>query len=250
MFYLVGTGLWRGDDISVRGAEVCKKANSVYLDGYTRAFEESELLRLEEIIGKKIVALERNELEEELSFLKEAKEKEVVLLVPGDPLIATTHITILEEAKKRGIGFEVIHGSSIYDALIGEAGLHIYKVGGSCTIPMRKKGIKPYSVYEKLAENKSKGVHTLVFLDTEPGKEMDIREAFDILGEIESEKKMGICTDDNKIIVGCRVGSGEQRIVYGEIGRIKKMEFRGPCALIFPGKLHFSEEEYLKGLEI
>ncbi|MCX8200111.1 MAG: diphthine synthase [Candidatus Micrarchaeota archaeon] len=249
MLYIIGTGVWRGDDIPYRGVEACRKALKVYLDAYTRRFEETEIEILEKIIGKKICLVDRKELEETLGFLKEAVEDDVVLLVPGDPLVATTHITILQEAKKAGIPCEIIHASSIYDALAGEAGLHIYKIGGSCTIPMRDKMIRPYSVYDKIADNTRRGMHTLVFLDTAPGKEMGVGEALEILQEIESERKEGIADDARKIVVGCRVGSREQKIVYGKIGTIKETSFKGPCTLIFPGALHFSEEEYLRLLE-
>ncbi|MEM3364514.1 MAG: diphthine synthase [Candidatus Micrarchaeia archaeon] len=250
MLYVIGTGLWRGDDISYRGTELCRNSSKVYIDSYTRAFDSKELARLEEIIGKKAILLGRDELEEKLGFLRESKDVDVVLLVPGDPLIATTHITIIMEARRRGIRYEIVHGSSIYDALIGEAGLHIYKVGGSCTIPMREKKIRPYSVYDKIAENTKRGMHTLVFLDTAPGKAMMINEALEILQEIEEEKKQGIARDENKIVVGCRIGSAQQNLVYGSIGTIKKMRFTGPCALVFPGELHFSEEEFLSFFEV
>jgi diphthine synthase len=249
MFYLIGSGLWRGDDISVRGMNACRKCSKVYLDRYTRAFEEKEFKKLEEIIGKKIIKLERKELEETLSFLKESENENICLIVPGDPLIATTHVTIIEECKKRKIEYEIIHGSSIFTALPGECGLMTYKVGGSCTIPMREKRIIPYSIYDKIFENKKRGYHTLVFLDTTPEKEMEISEAMEIMQEIEKEKKLKIFNDKSKIVVGSCMGSEEQRLVYNEIKELKKMKFEKPCTLIIPGKLHFSEEEFLEKLK-
>ncbi|MGB9635114.1 MAG: diphthine synthase [Candidatus Micrarchaeia archaeon] len=245
MLYIIGTGLWRGDDISVRGAEVCKMCSKVYLDGYTRMFEYVELERLCHVIGKEPVIVERNELEERLSFLDEAKHSNVALLVPGDPMIATTHITIVIEAKRRGIDYEIIHGSSVYDALIGETGLHIYKIGGSCTIPMREKGIRPYSVYEKIASNLREGLHTIVFLDTSPLQRLSVGDALDILREIEEERRGGVYDPDRKIIVGCNIGSKSQRIVYKSIREIENMKFNGTCTLVFPGTLHFMEKELL-----
>lgn len=243
MFYLVGSGLWRGDDISVRGVEACKKCSKVYLDRYTRAFEQKELEKLEEIIGKKIIKLERKELEETLSFLN---EENVCLIVPGDPLIATTHVTIVEECKKRNIEIEIIHGSSIFTALPGECGLMTYKIGGSCTIPMREKRIVPYSIYDKIWENRERGYHTLVFLDTTPEKEMEISEAMEIMQEIEKERNQKIFDDESKIVVGSCMGSTKQKLIYKRIGELKRMEFEKPCTLIIPGKLHFSEEEFLE----
>lgn len=249
MFFLVGSGLWRGDDISVRGMNVCKECSKVYLDRYTRAFEEKEFKKLEEIIGKKIIKLERKELEETLNFLNESEKENVCLIVPGDPLIATTHVTIIEECKKRNIEYEIIHGSSIFTALPGECGLMTYKVGGSCTIPMREKRIVPYSIYDKINENRERGYHTLVFLDTTPEKEMEISEAMEIMQEIENEKKLKIFNDENKIIVGACMGSDKQKLIYEKIGILKKMNFEKPCTLIIPGKLHFSEEEHLEKLK-
>lgn len=245
MLYVIGTGLWKWDDISVRGLEASIRARRVYIDGYTRKFEDAELEKLEERVGKKIIRLGRHELEEGLGFLKEAESEDVALLVPGDPLVATTHITIVSEAGERGIAVEIIHGSSIYTALIGEAGLHIYKFGGSCTIPMREKRIRPYSVYEKIRDNAARGLHTLVFLDTTPEREMDVGEALGIMQEIEGERKEEVFSDGKKIVAGCRLGSGEQRIIYAEIRKLANMEFKGPCTLIYPGKLHFTEEEFL-----
>ncbi len=246
MFYLIGSGLWRGDDISYRGVEICKKCSKVYLDRYTRAFEQKELEKLEEIIEKKIIKVERKELEETLNFLNESKKEDVCLIVPGDPLIATTHSTIIEECKKRQIGYEIVHGSSIFTALPGECGLMTYKMGGSCTIPMREKRIMPYSVYDKILKNKEMGYHTLVFLDTTPEKEMEISEAMEIMQDIEKERKMKLFEDENKIIVGSCIGSLKQTLHYEKIKNIKKINYEKPCTLIVPGKLHFSEEEFLE----
>lgn len=249
MFYLVGSGLWKGDDISVRGMNICKKCSKVYLDRYTRAFEQKELEILEKIIEKKIIKLERKELEETLNFLKESETQDICLIVPGDPLIATTHVTIIEECKKRKIKFEIVHGSSIFTALPGECGLMTYKIGGSCTIPMREKRIVPYSIYDKILENKNRGYHTLVFLDTTPEKEMEISEAMEIMQEIEKEKNQNLFNDENKIIVGSCMGSEKQKIIYEKISKFKKINFEKPCTLIIPGKLHFSEEEFLEKLK-
>jgi len=249
MFYLIGSGLWKGDDISVRGMNICKKCSKVYLDRYTRAFEQKEFEKMEEIIEKKIIKLERKELEETLNFLNESENQDICLIVPGDPLIATTHVTIIEECKKRNIKFEIVHGSSIFTALPGECGLMTYKIGGSCTIPMREKRIVPYSIYDKILENKNRGYHTLVFLDTTPEKEMEINEAMEIMQEIENEKNEKLFNDETKIIVGACMGSEKQKLIYDTIGKLKKIIFEKPCTLIVPGKLHFSEEEYLEKLK-
>jgi hypothetical protein len=76
--------------------------------------------------------------EEQETFLEKARKNDIALFVPGDPLIATTHIDLVFEAKRRKIPVKIIHNASIFSA-IGEAGLQIYKFGKTATVPMNGK---------------------------------------------------------------------------------------------------------------
>lgn len=62
-------------------------------------------------------------LKKKVNFLKEAKDLNIALITGGAPLIATTHGDFIVEAVKRGINYEIIHGSSILSSAPAISGL-------------------------------------------------------------------------------------------------------------------------------
>ena len=79
--------------------------------------------------------------------LENAKNKETVLISYGDPYIATTHLELKTRAMRENIKTKTIHSSSIVSSLIGEVGLHYYKVGKVLTIMNDPKSmITPYNI--------------------------------------------------------------------------------------------------------
>jgi len=250
MLSLIGLGIFNEEDVSIKGLNRAKNADIVYLELYTSKWH-GDIKKLEKIINKKIEILKRSDLEEKSeNVLEKAKKDNIVLLIPGDPLIATTHISLLLEAKKKGIKTEVIHNASIYSS-VGECGLHVYKFGATATIPfLEKTGNKiPISSYETIKENVRKGLHTLLLLDvvSEKNKYMTPNEGIEILLKAEQEKKYGIFTKNTDIIVFARAGSENPLIVYGKVKDLLKKDFGNPpYVIIIPGKLHFTEKEYLE----
>jgi diphthine synthase len=182
--------------------------------------------------------------------LDEAKVKKVGLLVGGDAFVATTHSALALEAKKQGIDVKVIHGSSIISA-IAETGLHIYKFGAIVTIPFleRTGGKLPLSVYTTIKENLERGLHTLCLLDidVEKNKLMSVNEAVTILMKLEKKLGEGILKD-KKIIVFSKAGSDKQAIIYDSLDSLIEKEFENPAVILIPGKLHFTEKEFLENL--
>ena len=61
-------------------------------------------------------------------ILCNAKEKEIALLVIGDPFGATTHTDIILRAKEKNIPYKIIHNASIINA-VGCCGLQLYSFG-------------------------------------------------------------------------------------------------------------------------
>jgi len=113
MLSLVGLGI--AYDPTLEGLKEAKAADELYLESYTMPMEEKEIAELEKAIGKRMIRLAREKVEG--SFLiQKAKEKSVCLLVVGDPLSATTHISLLMDAKKAGIPARIVHNSSILSA--------------------------------------------------------------------------------------------------------------------------------------
>ncbi|MEM5879227.1 MAG: diphthine synthase [Candidatus Aenigmatarchaeota archaeon] len=248
MLVFIGLGLFDEKDLSLRGIEEAKRAKKAYLELYTTAWF-GNIKKLEEIFGKKVEILKRKDLEENSDrVLEEAKAQDIAILVGGDPLVATTHSALILEARKRGIKTKVIHNSSIASA-IAETGLHLYKFGPSVTIPFpdKTKGRLPESVYETIKMNKERGLHTLCLLDidAEENKLMGVKEALEILLKIERARKDGIIKLNERIVVFSRAGSEENKIFFGEIKDLMKIEIKPPSVLIIPGLLHFTEKEFL-----
>ena len=167
MFFLVGLGLFDNKDISLKGIETLKNVDKVYAEFFTSRLFGSSFESIEELIGKKITVLDRTQVEEESVFLDEAEDADVALITGGDPLIATTHSDFLVECAKRGIDFQVIHGSSIISSAPAISGLQAYKFGKVTTIPFPdlEYNYFPKSPYIAIEENLKMNMHTLVLLD-------------------------------------------------------------------------------------
>jgi len=102
MLYIVGLGLdIKG--ISQQGLEAVKKCERVYLENYTIDFPYSKK-ELEKTLNKEIISADRDFIES-LKIVNGAKEQNIALLVYGSPLMATTHITLIQECKKQGLEF-------------------------------------------------------------------------------------------------------------------------------------------------
>ena len=92
----VGLGLNDECGITVKGLEETKNADAVFMETYTSLMPCFSLQRFEELCGRKVQMVTRRMLEEENGkvILDAAKTGKTVFLVPGDPFIATTHVTL------------------------------------------------------------------------------------------------------------------------------------------------------------
>lgn len=246
MLVLIGLGLHNEKDLTLRGIEAAKNADKAYIELYTSVWRGKE--KLEKIIGKEIEELKREDLEQHASrIIDEAKTKNVVVFVPGDPMIATTHTILIEQARKDNIEVNIVHNASIVSA-IGETGLHIYKFGASATVPFpeKTKGRPPESVYNVIKLNKKTGLHTLLLLDITPEHCMTANEAMEILLSIEKQRKEDVFTEETEVVVFVRAGSDESLVLFGKVSELKNRDFgKPPMVLIVPGIMHFTEKEYL-----
>ena len=179
-------------------------------------------------------------------MISEAGKKPVALLVPGDPLAATTHFELAFEARTKGVGCEIIHAASVYTA-VAETGLQLYKFGRTTTIAYTEKNFSPASPYDVIAMNRNAGLHTLVLLDVKEKKQMTAAEGIEALLRIEGSKKKNLITGKTKLVACCRLGSSDSRIRFAAASEIMGDESlkKTPAALVFPGELNFKEEEAL-----
>jgi diphthine synthase len=249
MLYLIGLGLNDEKDISVKGLDVVKKCDVVYLENYT-AVLNAKISDLEIFYGKKITLANRELVEKDVekTILANAKTKNVAFLVVGDPLAATTHYDLMLRAKKAGIVVKVIRNASVMNA-IAITGLQLYKFGKTTSIPFPAEGFEPETFYDILKENQSIGAHTLFLLDLKPSenKFMTVNDAIRNLLKIELKRGQRAFLDSTMCIGAARLGADNYRIVYGKAKELLKFDFGNPMhVLIVPGRMHFAEEDALE----
>ena len=244
----IGLGLNDEKGISVKGLEETKSADSVFIELYTSLMPDFSLRRFEALCEKKIKVISRHELEEENGavILEAAKKGKAAFLVPGDPFIATTHVTLRVDAEKNGIKTRIIHGTSIISAIVSLSGLHNYKFGKTVTVPFPENFSEtPYNV---IAQNKKFGLHTLCLLDLKATEKqfLGINQAIAMLLEVEKKKQQGIIIPDTPAVGIARAGSDNPTLKADFIKNLATYDFgEPPYSLIFPGELHFMEVDSL-----
>ena len=242
MLYLIGLGL-NENSITKEGIDSIDKCDGIYLEGYTVDFPY-EIKELEKVIKKKIKIINRDVVESDF-IIKEAKKKDIALLVYGSPLFATTHTSLLIDLKKNKIKFKIIYNASIFDA-ISETGLQLYKFGKITSMPKwkEKENFTPNSFLDIVIENRRIDAHTLILVDIG----LSFYDAIDQLEESMKEKKIKIY----KLIVCSNLGTKKSAIFYGKIEDMKedkiKSKLNPPYCFIIPSSLHFLEEEFLERL--
>lgn len=245
----IGLGLSDEKDITLRGLEAIKESDVVFAERYTSTIAPDAIDKLGQSIGRKIRILSRVEVEGEKVILDEALEKKVAFLVAGDPMAATTHVSLRISALKLGIMTHLIHNASILSATAGALGLQHYKFGRTASLPFHSNGYKPDSPYETIVLNMRSGLHTLVLLDLVPdeGRYLTANDGIRSLIEIGSKKVESAFTGDTLVCVVCRLGSDLQLIRAGRASDLLNEDFGPPLhAFVIPGKLHFMEEEALR----
>ena len=246
--YFIGIGLNDEKDISVKGLELVKKADFVYLENYTSKIN-TNIKYLEELYGKKIILADRKlvEMDAEKTILEQAKTKEVAFLIVGDVFSATTHMDLYLRAKKMVIPTKIVHNASVLTA-VGITGLQLYKFGKTVSIPFENENVEvPYDV---LKQNQKNNLHTLFILDLkeDSNDSLSVNDAVRYLLKVELRRGERVFAD-GILCVGCtKLGSLDQIIKAGKASELLKENFKnGMHCLIVPAKnLHFMEEEALK----
>lgn len=233
MLYIIGLGL-NEKSLGLEALEAIKKCKKIYLESYTVNFPYKKE-NLEKTIGKKVVKLERRDVESDM-LVKEAKKQDIALLVYGSPLFATTHISLILETKKLKTKVKIIYNASIFDA-IAETGLQLYKFGKITNITKHKSD----SFFDTIEENKKINAHSLILFDID----LSVGEALEKLQNIVEKKNFKL----RKIIVCSRLGTKDAVMEYGKIQDLAKREFKLPACIILLGSLHFLEKEALERLK-
>jgi len=246
----VGLGLCSEKDMSLLGVEEAKKAETVFAELYTSLMPELDLAKLEKLLKKRVSFVSRRDLEDDCGkrILEAAEKGNTVLLVPGDPLIATTHVELRIRAEGQGIKTRVVHAASIVSAVMGLSGLQNYKYGRSVTIPFTNFNVVADTPYNVIEENKKRGLHTLCFLDikAEEKRYMTVKEGLQALLSVERQRCRRVVTSDTMAVGVARAGSNEPVVKANIVNELLKFDFGAPPhSLVFPGRLHFMEAEAL-----
>ena len=245
----VGLGLYDEQDISLKGMQELKDCDLIFAEFYTSKPGRFEQKSFENIIGKHVQVISRQNTEHGETILAQAETKHVVFLTCGDPMIATTHIDLRLRAIKKGIQTQIIHGSSIATAVPGILGLQNYKFGRTTTLAYPEKDYFPTSPYTVIAENKKMGLHTLVLLDiqAENDRYMTANEGLEILLRMEKTRKQHLFSNESIACVVARAGAPDAVVAANTIHVLQSMDFGPPLhTLVIPGNLHFMEREALE----
>ena len=247
MLWFVGLGISGFKSIPSEALDILSKADIVYLEQFTSPIGKSDLTKIKNATNGEFKLAKRWLVEDGSEILKNAKKKKVVLLAYGDPYIATTHIELRARAIEDKIKTHSIHASSSLTSMIGECGLHFYKVGRIATIMSEMKSLTTpyYVIYKNIIE----GNHTVLLLEYNQDKDffLDPKDALNGLLETEKGQIRNVISLSTYVIVASRIGFKDQKIISGKISSLKKIDFgKPPHTVIIPGRLHFTESDALK----
>ncbi len=247
MLWFVGLGISGLDGASANAIHALKKADMTFFENFTSPIPRQDLLKIKKLVKGKITIAPRWMVEDGKTILALAKKKNVVLLAYGDPYVATTHLELRTRAEKDKIKTRTIHAASAITSLIGECGLHHYKIGRPVTIMRELPSLA--TVYYTIYENMVKGSHSLLILEFDNSSNffLDPKEAITNLLETEKGQKRNVIDQSTFALVASRIGSKSQKIISGKLGNLVKTDFgKPPHTIIIPGRLHFTEHDAIK----
>ncbi len=240
----IGLGLWDENDITLNGLIQARSCKHIFAEMYTSCLFGTTKDKIQYLIGKPITILSRESVENEDDIINLAKKESVAFLTAGDPMTATTHVSLRLRAIHEGIPTQILHGISIVTASASETGLQIYKFGRITTLAFPQKNFFPESPYHVIGQNIKQGLHSLILLDiaAEEERYMDIQTGIRLLLKMEEKNKLGII-QKNTLMIGIARASSPAMVVKADYPHhLLKKDFGPPLhTLIVPGKLHPQE---------
>jgi diphthine synthase len=235
---------------------VLKSVRYIFYELYTSPVPRNVFEQwLEQVLGpfkseKIIQELTRRDIEDDncAKILKVLDQGEdAALIVPGDPMIATTHSAVRAIVRARGHEVEIVFGISILSAAISITGLSPYRFGPVATVTYPRLGVLSERPYDVTKDNLSRNLHTLLLLDIhDTGRFMTIQEAVEILLELERRRGEGVFKPSRPIICLVRIGYPDYRVVVTRLERARELDLgEPPHSLIVPARLSPVEAEVL-----
>jgi len=148
---------------------------------------------------------------------------------------------------------------------IGVTGLQLYNFGQTVSMVFFLDNWKPSSFYDRVAENRQIGLHTLMLLDIkvkeqslenmargrkiyEPPRYMTVAQCAEQMIETEETRAEGVYTADSLAVGVARIGAEDQQIVAGTLRELCEVDMGKPLhSLILLGKrVHDLEKDYIR----
>lgn len=150
---------------------------------------------------------------------------------------------------------------------IGACGLQLYNFGQTVSMVFFTDSWKPASFYDRIKENRTIGLHTLVLVDIkvkeqslenlargrliyEPPRYMTVGQCAQQMLEIEDERKEGVYGKDSLAIGAARVGGKTEKFIAGTLEELCSTdEELGPPlhSLVLLGRrAHELEHDYVR----
>lgn len=150
---------------------------------------------------------------------------------------------------------------------IGATGLQLYHFGQTVSMVFFTDTWRPASFYDRIRENRSLGLHTLVLLDIkvkeqsmenlargrriyEPPRYMTVGQCASQMLEVEAEKGEGVCGEESLAVGAAKVGSVDEKFVAGTLRELAGAdgELGGPLhSLVLLGTAtHELEHEFVR----
>jgi len=251
MLTFVGLGLYDERSITVEGRDAVVGADRVFAEFYTSTLAGATVDELESYHGAEIDIRDRPGVEGDPGpILEAAASGDVAFLTAGDTMISTTHVDLRLRAADRGIDTRIVHGTTADAAAASLTGLQNYRFGKATTLPFpyahSGDGV-PESVLGTIADNRDRGLHTLVYLDIkvgvgpsgpDPGHEAYMT-ADHAAGRLaESLDAVGVAV--------ARAGSPNPVVAADRLDALADRSFGDPLhLLVVPGDLHVVERDAL-----
>lgn len=203
-------------------------------------------------------------------ILRDADTKDVAFLVVGDPFSATTHTDLALRCRQHEppIPVRTLPNASILTA-VGATGLSLYNFGQTVSMVFFTESWKPSSFYDRIVENASLKLHTLVLLDIkvkepdlqamargkiiyEPPRFMTVAQCASQMLEVEDERQQGVCSKDALAVGVARLGSADQQIMAGTLEDLSTADLGRPLqSLVLCGEeMHEMEWEFVRDFAI
>jgi diphthine synthase len=263
MLTFIGLGLYDERSITVEGRDELRRCDRAFAEFYTSKLLGATVEELETHHGIDIDVLDRVRVEQRPEeILDSAESDDVAFLTAGDTMISTTHVDLRLRAAERGIETRVVHGVTAQSAASGLTGLQNYRFGKAVTLPFPyahgAEGV-PQSVTDSIEANRTRGLHTLVYLDIKvgPGPTAD-RNANRLGDDPDREEYMtadfaaGELASDWEDVLGvvvARAGSPNPVVAADRLSALAERDFGDPLhMLVVPGDLHHVEADAIRTL--